>query len=58
VKTLARPVCNNSVTVIICYSEAELEKVQRVLAELRLTEDLSIVLIDARDDNKPSASKA
>jgi len=44
---------------VICYfSAVELQKVQDVLRELNLEGDFSIILIDARADNKPSASKA
>jgi hypothetical protein len=32
--------------------------VQKILRELKLTDNPNIVLIDARRDNKPSASKA
>ena len=43
----------------ICYFSAqELAKVQSILRELKLGADPSIVLIDARADNKPSASRA
>lgn len=43
----------------ICYFSAqELSKVQTILRELKLEENPSIILIDARADNKPSASKA
>jgi hypothetical protein len=47
-----------SVKVIICYTEAEQMKVARILKELKLEDEESIVLIDARNDNKPSGSKA
>jgi hypothetical protein len=47
-----------SVTVIVIYSGTEERKVQKILRELKLTEEASIVLIDARRDNKPSGSKA
>ena len=48
----------NSVKVIICYSEADQHKVARVLEELGLEKEKAIIVIDARADNKPSASKA
>ena len=48
----------SSIKVIVCYRASEQEKVSRVLRELRLEGDKSIVVIDARSDNKPSASKA
>lgn len=44
--------------VIIYFNEREFVKVQEVLSELELSDDNNIVLIDARADNKPSASKA
>ncbi len=44
---------------VICYfSASELERVQRILRELNIEADSGIILIDARADNKPSASKA
>jgi hypothetical protein len=44
---------------VICYfSASELRRVQRILRELRQENNSSIILIDARSDNKPSASKA
>src|SRR5882762_474930 len=48
---------NKSVKVIVYYSEAELAKVKAILRQLGLESDQSIVLIDARKDNKASASK-
>ena len=47
-----------SITVIVYFKKAELEKVERILKELKLTGSKDIVLIDARKDNKPSGSKA
>lgn len=47
-----------SIKVILYYTEKELEKVTRILKELELVDDRSIILIDARNDNKPSASNA
>lgn len=44
--------------VIIYFSERELIRVQGILRELRMENDSRIVLVDARSDNKPSASKA
>ena len=44
--------------VIIYFSEQELIRVQGILRELRMEEDARVVLVDARSDNKPSASKA
>jgi hypothetical protein len=46
-----------SVKVIVYYTESELARVDAILRQLGLHEDQSIVLIDARGDNKPSASK-
>lgn len=48
----------NSLKVIIFYTEAEQAKAEKVLKELGLTAEPAVVLIDARSDNKPSASKA
>jgi hypothetical protein len=48
---------DKSVKVIIYYNEDELTKVKSVLRQLELEDDQSIVLIDARNDNKQSASK-
>lgn len=47
-----------SVKVIVIYTAAEQPKVDKILRELKLENEESIVLIDARADNKPSASKA
>lgn len=44
--------------VIIYFSEQELIRVQGILRELKMEDDARIVLVDARSDNKPSASKA
>lgn len=44
---------------VVCYfSERELAKTEGILRELGLENDASIILIDARADNKPSGSKA
>jgi hypothetical protein len=48
---------SKSVKVVIYYSEAELAKVESVLRHLGLENDQSVVLVDARSDNKQSASK-
>jgi hypothetical protein len=48
----------NAMKVVIAYTAAEMEKVDRVLDELDLAGDASIVIVDARSDNKPSASVA
>ncbi len=47
-----------SVKMIVCYTASDQRKTERVLRELHLTEDPSVVVIDARTDNKPSGSKA
>ncbi|MFF5498943.1 hypothetical protein [Streptomyces aquilus] len=47
-----------SIKVIICYTQAHQAKVAKVLKDLGLDKEPSIVVIDARSDNKPSASKA
>jgi hypothetical protein len=44
--------------VIIYFTKYEYDKVNTILGELGLKEDPGIILIDARSDNKPSASKA
>lgn len=43
---------------ILYFNIQELERVQAILSALKLSDDPNIVLIDARKDNKPSASKA
>ena len=47
-----------SVKVIVYYTAEEERKVYKILNELKLAAEPSIVLIDARADNKPSGSKA
>lgn len=47
-----------SLKVILFFTDAELVKVRRVLRDLNLDRNESIFLIDARANNKPSASKA
>ncbi len=49
---------DKSFKVIIYFTASELAKVQRILRELKWEKNPFIVLIDARQDNKPSASKA
>jgi len=49
---------NTSVKAVICYTEQDQVKLDKVLEELGLKNDPSIISIDARSDNKPSASKA
>jgi hypothetical protein len=48
----------SSVKVIVYYTAKDEERVKKILKELKLESEKSIVLIDARSDNKPSASKA
>lgn len=45
-----------SIKVILFFSDAELEKVIRVLKKIGLEEGKTLVLIDARPTNKPSGS--
>lgn len=47
-----------SVKIILYFSKSELAKIQKILARLKREQDSSIILIDARKDNKPSGSKA
>ena len=49
---------NESVKVIIFFTEDEETRVINILNELGIAGAKNIILIDARDDNKPSASKA
>lgn len=47
-----------AVKVIVYYTARDEARVRAILRELELENEESIVLIDARNDNKPSASKA
>jgi hypothetical protein len=47
-----------SVKVIICYTARDQQKVSRILGEVNLVDREDVVVVDARSDNKPSASKA
>jgi hypothetical protein len=47
-----------SVKVIVCYTSKDDRRVAAILKELKLEREPSIVVIDARSDNKPSGSKA
>lgn len=49
---------NNSIKVILYFSENELSKVLKILNDLNLNGRSDIILIDASKDNKPSASTA
>jgi len=44
--------------VIVYFNEAELVRVEGILNDLGMTNDPNVVLIDARNDNKPSGSTA
>lgn len=44
--------------VIIYFTEREYKKVIGILGDFGIKGDPNIILIDARSDNKPSASKA
>lgn len=46
------------IKVILFFSESELARVEGILNDLGLSGNPNVVLIDARNDNKPSASKA
>jgi hypothetical protein len=47
-----------SLKVILYFTAEELDKVRAILKELGMENDSAIILIDARRDNKPSASVA
>lgn len=49
---------DRAIKVIMCFSEAEMEKTIRILNDLELSGNPDIVLIDADRTNKPSASTA
>lgn len=44
--------------VILYFSEEELIRIQGLLRELEMEKYPYVILVDARNDNKPSASKA
>jgi hypothetical protein len=48
----------SSVKAVICYTAEQQERVAKILRELKLESEESVVVIDARSDNKPSASRA
>lgn len=48
----------HAIKVILYFTAAERKKIEEILRSLDLADHLDIVLIDARADNKPSASKA
>ncbi len=47
-----------SIKVIVFFTKAEHPHVLMILREVKLAGNRDIVLIDARNDNKPSSSKA
>lgn len=47
----------SSIKVILCFEEKEYKRAIKIMNELGLLEDKNVVLIDARKDNKVSASK-
>ncbi|MBN2005816.1 MAG: hypothetical protein JXA21_20835, partial [Anaerolineae bacterium] len=49
---------NQAFKVILYFSQSELNKVKQILKELEIENNQDIILIDARSDNKPSASRA
>jgi hypothetical protein len=49
---------DRGIKVIIYFSYAERRKVENLLKKLGLHNNKDIILIDARSDNKPSASQA
>ena len=49
---------DKSIKVILFYSRSERKRVIKILRELELENHPDIILIDARNDNKPSASQA
>lgn len=48
----------SSIKVIVVYTQQEEAKVAKILSDLKIAGEESVVVIDARADNKPSASKA
>lgn len=48
----------HALKVIFYFTEEELEKVRHIFRELNLADSEDVILIDARRDNKPSASTA
>jgi len=47
-----------AIKVILYFTSTQKERVVAVLSELNLSNEKNIVLINARNDDKPSASKA
>lgn len=48
----------HAIKVIVYFTKAEMERAKGILKKLKLHEHPDVVLIDARNDNKPSGSKA
>jgi hypothetical protein len=48
----------NAIKVILYFSQEQRDRVLRILAEIKLSDEKNVVLINARNDDKPSASKA
>jgi hypothetical protein len=48
----------NALKVILFFNDRELEKVVKIFNDLGLHDDPDVILIDGRDTNKPSGSKA
>jgi hypothetical protein len=48
----------NGIKVIIYFSQTEKLRVEGILRKLKILDHKDVVLIDARNDNKPSGSKA
>ena len=49
---------SHAIKVIVYFTHEEYERVVSILRDLKLLDSKDIVLVDARRDNKPSASKA
>ena len=49
---------NKAIKAILYFDESQENRVRGILGDLKLTNDPSVVLIDARRDNKPSGSNA
>jgi len=47
-----------SIKAIIYFSREEKARVERILRELKMIDSPDVILIDARNDNKPSGSQA
>jgi hypothetical protein len=54
----ASDVTHPSLKAILYFSDSQLERVLAILRRLKLAKCPHIILIDVRDDNKPSGSKA